>query len=181
VSDVATAIYEGADAVMLSAESASGQYPVQSVAVMDNVIREVEQDPRWREGLDASHKPADKTTADAICCALRRVTNLLAPAATVTYTASGATCLRASRERPSAPILALTPRKDVARRLALVWGVHPVPFEEDRMVADGVVAAQQHGLADVGDDVVVVAGFPSGRPGRTNLLHVVRVGEEPTM
>jgi pyruvate kinase len=185
VSDVATAIYEGADAVMLSAESASGQYPVQSVAVMDNVIREVEQDPRWREGLDASHKPADKTTADAICCALRRVTNLLAPAATVTYTASGATCLRASRERPSAPILALTPRTDIARRLALVWGVHPVPFEEaegfDRMVADGVAAAQRCGLADVGDDVVVVAGFPSGRPGRTNLLHVVRVGEEPAM
>ena len=185
VSDVATAIYEGADAVMLSAESASGQYPVQSVAVMDNVIREVEQDPRWREGLDASHKPADKTTADAICCALRRVTNLLAPAATVTYTASGATCLRASRERPTAPILALTAKTAIARRLALVWGVHPVPFEEaegfDRMVADGVAAARFHGLADAGDDVVVVAGFPSGRPGRTNLLHVVRVGEEPVV
>jgi pyruvate kinase len=152
---------------------------------MDNVIREVEQDPRWREGLDASHKPADRTTADAICCALRRVTNLLAPAATVTYTASGATCLRASRERPGAAILALTPKPEIARRLALVWGVHPVPFNEaegfDRMVADGVAAARFHGLADVGDDVVVVAGFPSGRPGRTNLLHVVRVGEEPVL
>jgi pyruvate kinase len=181
VSDVASAIYEGADAVMLSAESASGQYPVEAVTVMDDVIHEVEKDPRWRIGLDASHTPAEATTADAICCALRRVASLLAPAAIVAYTASGASCLRASRERPAAPILALTPHPAIARRLALAWGVHPLAFEEAKtltgMVADGATAALQHGLAGPDDDVVVVAGFPSGRAGSTNLLHVARVRE----
>ena len=181
VSDVASAIYEGADAVMLSAESASGQYPVEAVTVMDDVIREVERDPRWRIGLDASHTPAEATTADAICCALRRVASLIAPAAIVAYTASGASCLRASRERPAAPILALTPDLGIARRLALAWGVHPLCFEEaadlGEMVADGVHAAREHGLAKPNDDVVVVAGFPTGLTGSTNLLHVARVGD----
>lgn len=181
VSDVASAIYEGADAVMLSAESASGQYPVEAVTVMDDVIREVEHDPRWRIGLDASHSPAEATTADAICCALRRVASLIGPAAIVAYTASGASCLRASRERPAAPILALTPDIGIARRLALAWGVHPLRFEEaatlNEMVADGVRAAREHGLADLDDDVVVVAGFPSGHAGSTNLLHVARVSD----
>ena len=183
VSDVASAIYEGADAVMLSAESASGQYPVEAVAVMDSVIGEVERDPGWRAGLDASHVPrdsaADASTADAICCALRRVATVLAPAATVTYTRSGATSLRASRERPVTPILALTPHAAIARRLTLAWGVHPLPFEEARtlggMVADGAAAALRHGLAREDDQIVVVAGFPSGQAGATNLLHVVRV------
>ncbi|TFW27749.1 pyruvate kinase [Massilia horti] len=179
VSDVATAIYEGADAVMLSAESASGQYPVESVAIMDNIIKEVEQDPAWRTGLDASHTPAEATTSDAICCALRRVAGLLAPAATVAYTVSGSSCLRASRERPVTPILALTPHNEIARRLALVWGVHPVRFEEaktlNEMVADAAQAAVRCQLAAPGDEVVVIAGFPSGQPGSTNLLHVVRV------
>ena len=181
VSDVASAIYEGADAVMLSAESASGQYPVEAVTVMDDVIREVERDPRWRIGLDASHTPAEATTADAICCALRRVASLIAPAAIVAYTASGASCLRASRERPAAPILALTPDLGIARRLALAWGVHPLRFEEaadlSMMVADGVRAAREHGLAKPNDDVVVVAGFPTGLTGSTNLLHVARVSD----
>ena len=181
VSDVASAIYEGTDAVMLSAESASGQFPVEAVTVMDDVIREVERDPRWRIGLDASHSPAEATTADAICCALRRVASLIAPAAIVAYTASGASCLRASRERPAAPILALTPDVGIARRLALAWGVHPLRFEEAAdlrvMVADGVRAAQEHGLAGPDDDVVVVAGFPSGHVGSTNLLHVARVSD----
>ncbi|WBS00516.1 pyruvate kinase [Pseudoduganella sp. SL102] len=179
VSDVATAIYQGADAVMLSAESASGQFPVESVTVMDNVITEVEQDPLWREGLDASHSPATATTADAICCALRRVDRLLKPAATVTYTLSGASCLRASRERPNTPILALTPQPAIARRLAIAWGVHPMPFDEATtlggMIADAPAAAVQCGLATLGDDVVVIAGYPSGSAGKTNLLHVVRV------
>ncbi|MGJ7916697.1 pyruvate kinase [Massilia sp. LXY-6] len=184
VSDVAGAIYDGADAVMLSAESASGQYPVEAVTVMDEVIREVERDPGWRVDLDASHTPAEATTADAICCALRRVASLLRPAAIVAYTASGASCLRASRERPATPILALTPHASIARRLALVWGVHPLPFEEPGtlggMVEDGVAAALRLGLAGAGDDVVIVAGFPSGHVGSTNLLHVVRVPDCPT-
>ena len=179
VSDVANAIYEGADAVMLSGESASGQYPVEAVAVMDSVIAAVEADPGWRAALDASHTPAEATVADAICSSLRQVAKLLAPAATVTYTFSGATSLRASRERPATPILALTPNLPVARRLTMAWGVHPMAFEEARtlagMVGDGAAAAMRHGLAREEDNVVVVAGFPSGQVGATNLLHVIRV------
>ncbi|AKU13330.1 pyruvate kinase [Azoarcus sp. CIB] len=178
-SDVATAIYDGADAVMLSAESASGQYPIEAVTIMDRIITEVEQDPEWRVGLDASHVPAQANTPDAICCALRDVTALLNPAATVAYSSSGFSCLRASRERPSTPILGLTPHLATARRLALVWGVHPVPFEDVHDVAEMVehasAAVVTHGFAQPGDNVVIIAGLPFGRSGSTNLLHVVKI------
>jgi pyruvate kinase len=167
-SDVATAIYSGADAVMLSAESASGQYPVEAVAIMAGIIREVEHDPAWRAGLDA------------ICCALRRVVGLLEPAVTVAYTASGFSALRASRERPTAPILALTPSQTIARQLALAWGVHPVAFDAQlndttEMIDQAVVHALRHGLARNQDKVVVIAGLPFGHSGSTNLLHVATV------
>lgn len=178
-SDVATAIYDGADAVMLSAESASGQYPVEAVTIMDRIICEVEHDPAWRRGLEASHTPAAANTPDAICCALRRVAELLAPAATVAFTTSGFSSLRASRERPATPILALTPKLATARRLTIAWGVHPVPFEEvgdiGEMVAHAASAALDNGFARTGDCVVVIAGLPFGRSGSTNLLHVARV------
>ena len=178
-SDVATAIYDGADAVMLSAESASGQYPVEAVSIMHRIICEVEQDPAWRIGLEASHTPAAANTPDAICCALRRVAGLLEPAATVAYTTSGFSALRASRERPGTPILALTPQLATARRLALVWGVHPVPFEEvhdvTEMVEHAGSAAVSHGFAGAGDVVVVIGGLPFGTSGSTNLLHVARI------
>jgi len=178
-SDVATAIYDGADAVMLSAESASGQYPVEAVTIMNRIIREVEQDPSWHAGLEASHVPTKKSTPDAICCALRRVTALLAPAATVAYSSSGFSCLRASRERPATPILGLTPHLSIARRLTLVWGVHPVPFEDVHDVTEMVEHARSavvtHGFAEPGDDIVVVAGLPFGRSGSTNLLHIARI------
>ncbi|HRG71427.1 MAG TPA: pyruvate kinase, partial [Thauera aminoaromatica] len=156
-SDVATAIYDGADAVMLSAESASGQYPVEAVAIMHGIVCEVERDPAWRAGLEASHTAAAANTPDAICCALRRVAGLLEPAATVAYTSSGFSALRASRERPVAPILALTPQPATARRLALVWGVHAVPFEEVHDVAEMVEhaarAASTLGFGCAGDAV----------------------------
>ncbi len=178
-SDVATAIYDGADAVMLSAESASGQYPVEAVSIMHRIICEVEQDPAWRTGLEASHTPAEANTPDAICCALRRVAGLLEPAATVAYTTSGFSALRASRERPATPILALTPQLTTARRLALVWGVHPVPFEEvhdvTEMVEHAGRAAVSHGFAGPGDVLVVIGGLPFGKSGSTNLLHVARI------
>ncbi len=178
-SDVATAIYDGADAVMLSAESASGQYPVEAVSIMHGIVCEVERDPAWRAGLEASHTPAAANTPDAICCALRRVAGLLEPAATVAYTSSGFSALRASRERPVAPILALTPQPATARRLALVWGVHPVPFEEVHDVAEMVEhaarAALTLGFGRAGDAVVVIAGVPFGQRGSTNLLHVARI------
>lgn len=178
-SDVATAIYDGADAVMLSAESASGQFPVEAVTIMDRIICEVEFDPVWRQGLEASHTPAQATTPDAICCALRRVAELLMPSSVVTYTVSGFSCLRASRERPTRPILALTPSLATARRLALVWGVHPVCFEEavslEAMVIDATRLAVVHQLARPGDYIVIVAGIPSGHAGSTNLLHIVQI------
>jgi len=180
-SDVATAVYEGADAVMLSAESASGQYPVEAVSIMDRIIGEVERDPAWRTELEAGHTPAEANTPDAICCALRRVAELLEPAATVAFTSSGFSALRASRERPMAPILALTPRQTTARRLALAWGVIPVPFDEvhdvGEMIAHATAAARQAGVAKPGDTVIVVAGLPFGQQGSTNLLHVARVPE----
>jgi pyruvate kinase len=178
-SDVATAVYEGADAVMLSAESASGQYPVEAVAIMDRIIGEVERDPAWRGELEASHTPAAATTPDAICCALRRVAGLLEPAATVAFTTSGFSALRASRERPVTPILALTPRQATARRLAIAWGVHPVPFDEVHdvveMIEHATAAALREAVAQPGDTVVVIAGLPFGQQGSTNLLHVARV------
>jgi pyruvate kinase len=178
-SDVATAIYDGADAVMLSAESASGQYPVEAVSIMHRIICEVEQDPAWREGLEASHTPAGANTPDAICCALRRIAGLLEPAATVAYTSSGFSALRASRERPGTPILALTPQPATARRLALAWGVHPVPFEEvhdfAEMVEHAGSTAVSQGFAAPGDIIVVIGGLPFGHSGSTNLLHVLRI------
>ncbi len=178
-SDVASAIYDGADAVMLSAESAAGQYPVEAVTIMDRIIAEVEADPAWRSGLDASHVAAEANTPDAICCALRRVSSLLSTVATVTYTSSGFSALRAARERPVSPILGLTPQLATARRLALVWGVHPVPFEDVHDVAEMIEhaarAAVEGGFAQRGDEIVVIAGIPFGRSGTTNLLHVTRI------
>lgn len=182
-SDVATAIYDGADAVMLSAESASGQYPVEAVTIMDRIICEVESDPAWRKALEASHTPAESNTPDAICYALRSVTSLLNPVATVAFTSSGFSTLRASRERPPAPILSLTPHISTARRLALVWGVHAVPYEEihdlSEMVEHAAKAAVAAGFAVAGDQIVVIAGIPFGRSGTTNLLHVTRIGDNP--
>lgn len=178
-SDVATAVYEGADAVMLSAESASGTYPVEAVTIMDSIIGEVERDPIWRDALEANHTPAQATTPDAICCALRRVAALLNPAAISAFTTSGFSALRVSRERPVAPVLALTPEPSIARRLALVWGVHPVPFERiqdiSEMVTHATAAALAHDVASAGDTVLIIAGIPFGEAGSTNLLHVGRV------
>ncbi|MBI2312786.1 MAG: pyruvate kinase [Betaproteobacteria bacterium] len=181
-SDVATAVYDGVDAVMLSAESASGKYPVEAVTMMNRIIAQVEKDPAYRQGIEATHTTtAEATTADAVCCALRRVAAVLSPAATITYTSSGFTSLRAARERPVAPILALTPHLATARRLALVWGVHAVPFEEihdvGEMVEHACLAALSEGFATRGETVVVVAGIPFGRSGTTNLLHVAQIEE----
>ena len=178
-SDVATAIYDGVDAVMLSAESASGSFPREAVLMMDRIIQRVEQDPTYRTGLEASNAGAEATTADAICYALRRVAGLIAPAATITYTASGVTGLRAARERPATPILGITPHLATARRMALVWGVHALPSPEVRHVSDMVNyacrAAQSEGFAKPGERVVIVAGLPFGSTGNTNLLHIVQI------
>ena len=132
-SDVATAIYDGADAVMLSAESAAGKHPVAAVDMMNRIIEQTESDPLYRQLVDASHTPAQPGQADvaeAVCCAMRRAVALLRASAIVCYTSSGHTSLRAARERPESPILSLTPNLQTARRLALVWGVHSVHIED---------------------------------------------------
>lgn len=178
-SDVAGAIYEGADAVMLSAESASGKFPLEAVSVMNRIIERVERDPEYRSGIDASHTKAQSTTADAVCCALRQVVRIIEPAVTVTYTSSGFTSLRAARERASTAIVAMTPSMLIARRLALVWGVHALPFRNAHDVGEMIElaceAAQTEGFAKQGDTVVIAAGLPFGKSGTANLLHIAKL------
>jgi pyruvate kinase len=180
-SDVATAVYDGADAVMLSAETASGDYPAEAVAMMDRIVAEVERDPQYRKVIEADQPRPSATVADAVCAALRGAANILPLAATVTYTNSGYTTLRAARERPVAPILGLTPHLATARRLALVWGVHAVQTPEIKRVGEMRDQACQNALAEgfarPGDAIVIAAGLPFGVAGTTNLLHIARIGE----
>jgi pyruvate kinase len=178
-SDVATAVYDGADAVMLSAESASGEFPLESVAIMDRIIRQVEQDPLHQTMLDASHTKPRSTVPDAISLALRQIAHTLALPVLVTYSTSGHTPLRVARERPEAPILCITPRLATARQLALVWGVHAVVTKDaesvDEMTRAACALAQSQGFAQPGQSVAIVAGLPFGTPGATNLLHIATV------
>jgi len=182
VSDVATAVYDGADAVMLSAETASGAYPVEAVTVMSQVAEKVERDPLYRPIMDAEHANPEATAADAITAAARQVAETISAAAIVTYTSSGSTALRASRERPKAPILALTPRLDTARRLALAWGLHCVETEDATSFADmvdrAIKVASEEGFAVPGSPIVVTAGVPFGTPGATNILRIAWVPRE---
>lgn len=162
---------------MLSAESASGRYPVEAVATMDRVAIEVERDPFHRQMTDAAHPELEGTVSDAICCGLRRAANLLPVAATITCTSSGYTAMRAARERPAAPILGMATRPETARRLALVWGVHSVLAHEVGDVGEmseyARAAARREGFAREGDIVVIAAGMPFGAAGNTNLLRIV--------
>lgn len=178
-SDVATAIYDGADAVMLSAESASGAHPVEAVRVMDLIIRHTEKDPYYRETIESSHAAPRAETADAIGYAVRHVTRLLNAAATVAYTSSGYSAIRMARERPATPIIGMTPDCDVARRLALVWGVHPVICEElldAQQVSDlACSTAKEQGFGLAGQTVVISAGMPFGTPGTTNVMSIAQI------
>ncbi len=178
-SDVATAVYDGADAVMLSAESASGAWPVEAVAIMDRIVAEVERDELYRAYLDAFHASARQTSADAITQAAARVAHTLGSACIVTYTTSGATALRAARERPDHPILGLITRMPTARKLTLAWGIHPVFTEDardlDEMVQKARRFARAEGFAEPGNSIVITAGLPFGTPGATNLLRVAWV------
>jgi pyruvate kinase len=179
-SDIANAVYEGADAVMLSAESASGRYPCEAVAMMNRVIRQAEADPAWRSALDASFTPATASIPDAICHALRETAKQLPVRAVIAYTRSGATSVRAARERPNVPVLGITPELGTARRLALVWGVHPVHRDEPvadtpQMVSQACATAREEGFAAPGHTVVIASGLPFGVPGTTNFLHIAKV------
>lgn len=180
VSDVATAVFEGADAVMLSAETASGSYPVEAVQVMDRIAAAVEGDPLYLSILESQRNAPEETTADAIMAAVHQITHTIHARAVVCWTKSGSTGLRAARERPEAPIVVLTPLIQTARRLALAWGLHCVTTEDahdlDDVVDRAARIAFQEGFARPGERIVVTAGVPLGTPGSTNLLRVAFVG-----
>ena len=180
VSDVATAIFDGADAVMLSAETAAGKHPVEAVAMMDRIACAVETGPLFQSFMDAQRCAPEETTPDAIMAAVHQVTHTMHARAIVCWTKSGSTGLRAARERPEAPIIALTPSLDTARRLSLAWGLHCVLTEDahdlDDVVERAAHFAQVEGFAKPGERIVVTAGVPLGTPGATNLLRVAFVG-----
>ncbi len=178
-SDVATAVYDGADAVMLSAETAMGEYPIQDVAMMDRILRRVEADPYYRRMMDANQPEPEATKADAVSAAAAQIAHTISAAAIVTYTTSGSTIKRAARERPDVPIIGLTSRIETARRLSLVWGVHAVHTADVRtfssMVEKAARIAAQERFARHGQDIVVTAGVPFGHPGGTNVLRIATV------
>jgi pyruvate kinase len=181
VSDVATAIYEGADAVMLSAESAAGQYPVEAVATMDNVARSVESDDLHRQVIEAARTPARRGVSDAITVAAREVAETTQVKAICCFSHTGTTAILASRERPRVPIIALTPFWETARRMSLCWGLHCVVTDKvDRFkmaVVSAARAAREDGFAGEDDRIVVTAGVPFNVPGSTNILRVATCNE----
>lgn len=182
VSDVATAVFEGADAVMLSAESAAGKYPVEAVSTMNRIAEAVEKDANYTVLLSGQRSPPEATGADAIAAAARSVAETLDLKVIVAWTASGSTAYRIARERPYPPILALTTSADTARRLALVWGVHAVigedPKDVDDMAKLGTRIAREQEFASPGQRVILVSGVPFGTPGATNMLRIAFVGAE---
>ena len=181
VSDVATAIYEGADAVMLSAESAAGDYPVEAVLTMDSVARSVEADPTYRQVIEASRRADRRTVAEGIVAAAREIAETADISAICAFSQSGMTAKLAARERPRAPIIALSPIESVGRQLCLVWGVHcvatPVLERFKQAVVLATRAARDFGFADDSQQVVVLAGVPFNVPGTTNILRVAPCDE----
>ena len=183
VSDVATAVYDGADAIMLSAESAAGKWPVESVSMMNSIADAVERDPAHGDRVHFTVTKPDPTTADALSEAAKNIASTISASAIICFTSSGSTARRIARERPSVPILVLTPERDTARRLGLLWGTHAVQTRDvesfEEMVAKAKRMALRHGLAKAGDRVIVCAGVPFKTPGSTNVLHVVTLlGDE---
>ncbi|CAN5647019.1 pyruvate kinase [soil metagenome] len=183
VSDVATAVYDGADAIMLSAESAAGAWPVESVAMMNSIGEAVELDPMHGERIHFTVIRSDPTTADALAEAAKNIAATVDAAAIICFTSSGSTARRVARERPSVPLMVLTPRLDTARRIGLLWGTHAVHTRDvesfEDMVAKAKRMALRHKIAKAGDRVILIAGVPFKTPGSTNVLHVVRiVGDE---
>ncbi|MBN9060853.1 MAG: pyruvate kinase [Rhizobiales bacterium 65-9] len=175
-SDVATAVFEGADAVMLSAESAVGQYPIEAVAMMNRIANEVESDPLFRAIIDNQRADHESTGSDAIAAAARAIADTLDLKAIIALTASGSTGLRVARERSQSPVIALTPSIDTARRLALAWGVHAVTTEDftdqEEMVTRACAIATHEGFASPGDRIMIVAGVPFGSQGATNMVRI---------
>jgi pyruvate kinase len=181
-SDVATAVYEGADAVMLSAETAVGAFPAEAVMMMDRILRRAERDPTYAEIIAATRSLPEHTSADAITAAARQVAETIGAKAIVTFTCTGSTTLRAARERPAVPILALTPVAATAERLTAVWGVAAVRVDSfgtfDAMIEAAARLAVSAGIAGPGDLLAVTAGWPLGTPGATNVLRIVDIGRQ---
>jgi pyruvate kinase len=176
VSDVATAVFDGADAVMLSAESAVGKYPVEAIRTMDRIAVEAENDPSYHAIVHATRTPPLATAADAIAAAAHTVADTLRLAAIICYTATGSTALRVARERPGLPVIGLSPVVATGRKLAAVWGVHCVltsdPENQAAMVRKACRIAFEEGFAKAGEGVIIVAGVPLGSPGTTNMVRI---------
>ena len=178
-SDVSTAVYQGADAVMLSAETAVGRHPPTAVAIMDRIIAATEKDDESGSYKSAGHDVEAYTTADAITLSARRIAEVLDCSLAVAYTKTGSTARRLSRDRPHCRVIAATPDEKVARQLALYWGVQPVVTEDishfHEMVEKADALAKAHGGED-GDRIIIIAGYPFGKRGRTNTLKISRIG-----
>jgi len=176
VSDVATAVFDGADAVMLSAESAVGKYPVEAIRTMDRIAVEAENDPSYEAIIHATRTPPLATAADAIAAAAHTVADTLQLACIICYTATGSTALRVARERPGLPVIGLSPVVATGRKLAAAWGVHCVltsdPENQAAMVRKACRIAFDEGFAKAGDGVLIVAGVPLGSPGTTNMVRI---------
>ncbi len=183
VSDVANAVYDGADAVMLSAETAAGAWPEEAVTIMDRIASEVENDPGYAARVHFIETRPDPTTADALAEACASIAKAIPIAGIIIFTGSGSTARRVARERPGVPMLVLTPSAQTARKLGLLWGAHAVitkdigSFEE--MIAKGKRMALRHAFGTAGSRLITLAGVPFGTPGSTNLLHMVTLsGDE---
>ena len=181
-SDVATAIYDGADAVMLSAESAVGGHPLEAVEMMDRIIHRTEQHKLYRSLIDASQSAEEKTAPHAVAALAADLARAIQASAIVAFTSSGTTASRIARKRPNVPILAITPNLNVARHMSLLWGAHSVLSEDvhsyEQMVSEAVKVARQQEFAEPGDTAVIVAGVPFGETGTTNNLRTVRIEHE---
>jgi pyruvate kinase len=177
-SDVATAVFDGADAVMLSAETAAGQYPYEAVNMMDRIVERVERDPDWRLGIEQQRPAPEHNSASAIAAASRQIAHTIGAACIAAFTEGGSTAIRMARERPECPVLGLTSKVEIARRLAVVWGVHAVTGPELHSMTEAVTRATRlahaEGFAALGEEVVVTAGIPFNQPGTTNALRVAR-------
>ena len=182
VSDVATAVFDGADAIMLSAESAVGKYPIEAIRMMDRIANEVQNDPNYNAIVHATRTPPQETAADAIAAAAHTVADTLKLAAIICYTATGSTALRVARERPGLPVIGLSPVVATGRRLAMVWGVHCVltsdPENQAAMVRKACRIAFDEGFAKAGEGVIIVAGVPLGSPGTTNMVRIAYLDDK---
>ncbi|MCK5425063.1 MAG: pyruvate kinase [Emcibacter sp.] len=179
VSDVANAVFDGTDAIMLSAETAAGQYPVEAVSYMDRIAQTVEREPSYRKTQGDVEALRDPTSADALSAAAKQIAGTLETAVIVTYTTSGSTAIRAARERPTTPLLVLTPNQSTARRLTIVWGLNCVHTEDATNFQDMIDKAchisAKYNFAKLNDRVVITAGMPFGSPGKTNVIRVARI------